>query len=95
MKSFFLLQLTFSQVFSLWFVNVENDGSITPDKAIVFGVKTAQCGRYIKKNMQPQEQQSLGSVRLSLLLSAAAAVALHSHQQVFKLVGGPRKLITL
>lgn len=33
----------FSQVFSLWFENVENDGSITPDKAIV-------CGEIIKKN---------------------------------------------
>lgn len=29
------MELTFSQVFSLWFENVENDGSITPDKAIV------------------------------------------------------------
>lgn len=29
------LQLTFSQGFSLWAVNVEKDGSITPDKAIV------------------------------------------------------------
>lgn len=30
----FLFQLTFSQGFSLWLENVENDGSITPDKAI-------------------------------------------------------------
>lgn len=29
----------FSHVFSLWFENVENDGSITPDKAIVCGNK--------------------------------------------------------
>lgn len=29
------IKLTVSQVFSLWFENVENEGSITPDKAIV------------------------------------------------------------
>lgn len=78
----------FSKVFSLWFENVENDGSITPDKAIVW------CNfNYLLSKSRCVERQPHQS--LCAYLTVASPQLRSKDMNKFKMVGGPPNFITL